>query len=77
MIKVFLVVVACFQPDFTRCVQLMAAEITNEADPMYWCLLNRPATVALWQLRVDERLDGWITFSRCKLINTEKNERLG
>jgi hypothetical protein len=73
MIKVFLLVVACMRPDFTTCQQLMAEEITGP-DPVYWCLLNRPFAAMLWQERMN---DGWLTFTRCQLVNTEKNGRLG
>lgn len=74
MIKVFLIIMACWRPDFVYCEQLMAIEIVEEVDPMYWCLLNRPAVVSKWQTKVN---DGWVTFSRCQLVNPTKNGRLG
>ena len=74
VIKVFLVVMACLRPDFTYCEQVAATEITKAADPMYWCLLNRPWVSSMWQLRLN---DGWTTFTRCQLVNTGKNGRLG
>ncbi len=74
MIKIFLVVVACLRPDFTQCEQLTATEIVRPVDPMYWCLLNRPWVSSMWQTKVN---DGWTVFTRCQLVNTEKNGRLG
>jgi len=73
MIKVFLLVMACYRPDFTYCEELMAEEIIA-SDPMYRCLLIRPAVASLWQLRLN---DGWLTFTKCKLVNPTKNGRLG
>lgn len=74
MIKVFLVIVACWQPYFLYCQQLMAIEVIEEVDPMYWCLLNRPAVVSMWQTKVN---DGWVTFSRCQIVNPTQDGRLG
>ena len=65
MLKVFLIVWACMEPDYTRCEQLVATEIKREADPMYWCLLNRPWVASMWQLRLN---DGWLTFTKCQTV---------
>ena len=73
MIKVFLIVMACLEPNYTACQRLTTVEVTGP-DPMYWCLLNRPRAAMLWQLQIK---DGWITFTQCQLVNTEKNGRLG
>ena len=62
MLKVFMVVWACAAPQYERCEQLMSTEIVREADPYYWCLLNRPFAAMLWQKRLN---DGWLTFTQC------------
>ena len=74
MLKVFLIVWACLEPNYTDCEQLIATEIIRDVDPMRWCLLHRPAVAMLWQKRLN---DGWLTFTQCKIVNPDKNGELG
>ena len=66
MLKVFMIVWACYAPEYTHCEQLSVTEIAREADPMYWCLLNRPWTASMWQLRLN---DGWLSFTECRRVS--------
>ena len=68
MIKVLLVVWACYAPRYDQCQQLMSMEITGP-DPMGWCLLNRPSVAMLWQTQV---YDGWLTFTHCRRVDMER-----
>lgn len=70
MIKVFLIVMACMKPDFTTCERLAFVEMQ---DPEL-CQLRRPTAAMLYQLDLP---NGWLTFTRCQLVNPEKNGRLG
>ncbi len=70
MIKVFLIVMACVEPDYTECQWLYAAEMYNPKI----CQLRRPMMAMGFQLDLP---DGWLTFTRCELVNPEKNRRRG
>ena len=74
MLKVFMIVWACLEPNYTHCEQLMASEVTRGKDPMRWCLLTRPGMAALWQEKLN---DGWLTFTKCQIVNPDKNGELG
>lgn len=70
MIKVFLVILACMKPNYTACQWLDVVEMPNPEI----CQLRRPTAAMFFQPGLP---DGWLTFTRCELVNTEKNGRLG
>lgn len=70
MIEAWMIIVACLAPNYTECVELDRIEFV---DPLM-CQLRRPAAAAIYQL---EMPDGWLTFTKCELVNPEKNERRG
>ncbi len=70
MIEVWMVIVACLAPHYTDCEVLETVKFT---DPER-CQLMRPAAAAFVQLNLN---DGWLTFTRCELVNPEENGRLG
>ncbi len=70
MIETWMLIVACLAPHYTGCVML--EEIKFEDPEM--CQLRRPTAAMIFQLDLP---DGWVTFTKCELLNTEKNGRLG
>ena len=66
-LTVFLVIMACMEPEYNRCQTLHQYQIPPPK-AYYWCLLNRPAMAAFWQHRV---YDGWLTFTECRLVDME------
>ena len=69
MIKAFLIVTACLRStNFTQCEPLTIIKITGP-NPPYWCQLNRPAIASLFQTQVD---DGWLTFTRCEIVDSSE-----
>ncbi len=70
MIRVFLIIMACMEPNFTTCERLASFMLP---DPEI-CQLRRPEAAMAYQLDLP---DGWLTFTRCQLVNSEKNGRLG
>lgn len=71
MLKVFLVIVACAEPNFTEC--LTPKAIGPFANPEL-CQLERSVVTPAYQLAAPE---GWRIFTKCQLINPTKNGRLG
>ena len=70
MIKVWLIVVACLEPDYTLCARYPAIEQPN----MRVCQLNRSAAASTYQTF---GYDGWLTFTKCQYVNPDKNGSLG
>lgn len=71
MIKVFLIIVACAEPNFTEC--LTPKSMGPFANPDL-CRLEQPAVTAAFQLAAP---DGWRVFTKCQLVNAEQNGKLG
>lgn len=74
MIKVILVVVACAAPDYTDCAWMVAIERPNPIQ----CQKDRIPVSAWWRDEIRRQgFPDWSIFTRCELINPEKNGGLG
>lgn len=74
MIKVFLIVVTCMRPDFTTCKWMEAIERPDSIT----CQLDRVPVSGWWRVEIREQgFSNWEIFTRCELVNTEKNGRRG
>lgn len=74
MIKVFLIVMACQAPDYTICHRM---DVIERPDPVT-CQMDRVPVSGWWRTNIQNQgYSNWSIFTRCELINTEKNGRRG
>ena len=65
-----MIVVACLAPHYVECRTLASIEMQNPEICRWW----RPTTAMAFQF---DQPDNWRTFTRCELVNPEKNGRRG
>lgn len=70
MIEAWMIIIACLAPNYTDCERLETIKFENSER----CQLLRPTAAAIFQLDLN---DGWLTFTKCELVNPEKNGRRG
>ena len=68
MIKVFLIIMGCAEPNYTECHELDPVEQPN----MLTCQLRRPAVTSIFHA-----MPGWRIFTKCQYVNPDKNGKLG
>ena len=74
MIKIFLIVMACVAPDFTTCQRMAVVEWSNPIN----CQLDRILVSGLWREKLQSQgYSNWSIFTRCEIVNPEKNGRRG
>ena len=74
MLKVWMIVMACMAPDFTTCQRMAAVEWS---DPIT-CQLDRILVSGLWRIKLENQgHSNWSIFTRCEIVNPEKNGRRG
>lgn len=75
-IKIFLVVMACQAPNFTECKWMQAIDVTD-IGPIE-CQKARIPVSSLWKAEIRKQgFPNWEVFTRCELVNPEKNGERG